>query len=440
MSTLFDLEHRLDPAGCADHGIDTEQFAGMAEQIGRAALNEGLITLDGDATVPYPMLPSLVQLDVRAERNLAWAVPRVHRALRKIVSAHRYDSALRAFLGVPAALLPWVDDAPEHDYRIDFCRFDFVGGDSEPKIVEFNANCPGGTIFTSAYGRLWRVLPAVATLLADWGVGRAELDDRHWFPRFLLNTVGQRDPETAGPVAIFRKPGGNVLELDKMVTLFGELGWRAVITDPTAVRWRDESRIGYLKYSVQAVLADIAGWAVFLDRVADGKLRLVNPLPGRWIGDNKLCLAVMSDPRFARLFDQEELAAIEKLIPYSRRVGDGVDPGELERTREQWVLKGPYDTRGNSVYVGAEQTVQTWRKLIAQGAKENWLAQAIVEPGIRMWDGEKLYQDLSIVLLGGRFAGYTSRLSRNFRVNVAQGGGRQVVLGHRDAGWPTDAL
>lgn len=442
MSTFFDSGRLLDATHCATHGIPPGRFAELSRRVDRAAFADGLTVIRNDATVPYPMLPSLVQLDAELERGLAWAVPRVHRALRKIVSAHRVDSALRSYLDVPGALLPWVDDSPESEYRIDFCRFDFVGGGSSPKIVEFNANCPGGTIFTGAYGRLWREEPAVSALLAAWQVGDAQFDRRHWFPEFLLSTLGRRveDRGGAGPVALFRKPGGNVLELDKMAALLDELGWRALVADPAAVKWPDEARLGYLKYGVQAVLGDIGGWAVFLDRIAEGKLRIVNPLPGRWIGDNKLCLAVMSDPRFARLFDEEERAAIRMLVPYSRRVGDGVEPNELQGARDQWVLKGPYDTRGNSVYVGAEQDAATWRRLVDQAAREHWLAQLVVQPDTRVWDGERLYQDLSVVLLRGRFAGYTSRLSRNFRVNVAQGGGRQVVFGHQSAGWPADAL
>jgi hypothetical protein len=267
------------------------------------------------------------------------------------------------------------------------------------------------------------------------------LSRRHWFPEFLIAATGHQaaDADLAGPVAIFRKPGGNVLELTRMVGLLGETGWPAFITDPAARDWRYEVGAGYLKYGVQAVLADIGRWGPFLDRIAEGKLAIANPLPGRWIGDNKLCLAAMSDPRFGQLFGADERAAIARLIPYSRKVGDGVEPADLAREPARWVVKGPYDTRGNSVYIGSEHDRGAWELIVRRAAGEGWLAQEMLRPAVREWQGRQVHQDLSVVLLNGRWAGYTSRLSANLRLNVAQGGDRQLVFGHQDAGWRGDA-
>ena len=103
--------------------------------------------------------------------------------------------------------------------------------------------------------------------------------------------------------------------------------------------------------------------------------------------------------------------------------------------RATWVLKGPYGTRGNSVYVGLEHDDAGWRQVARTAADHGWLAQATVAPSRRQWADRTCYQDLSIVMLRGRWAGYVSRISENFRVNVAQGGGRQIVYGHQDVSW-----
>ncbi|GAA0319363.1 hypothetical protein NE235_07350 [Actinoallomurus spadix] len=437
MTALFDPDRLLstDSTERVARRLPPVEFARLAAAVREAADAERLVKTENGRTAPYPMLASLVQLTADAERHLARHVPLVVSAWRKVLLAHRTDARVRDFLAVPAVLRAWVDAAPIGDYRVDFCRFDLVGGDvATARVVEFNANCPGGVLFTSAYAALWRDVPPVRDVLEEWGVARTRLDDRHWFPEFLRTAVG---PECAdGPFGIFHKTGGNVLELDRMTDLLAETGHSAVRVDPGLEDWlARDLRAGYLKYGVQPVLADIARWPAFLDRVSSGKLRIANPLAGRWIGDNKLCLALLSDPRFSGMFTAAEQEAVERLIPYSRKVGDGVEPADLLADRAGWVVKGPYDTRGNSVYVGSEQEEDRWRTVVRRAAEDGWLAQRAVPAYRREWQGRPCYQDLSIVLLHGAWAGYTSRISESLRVNVAQGGGRQVVFGHRDTDW-----
>ncbi|MFF7258235.1 hypothetical protein [Streptomyces microflavus] len=439
MTSLFSSERVLDPAGYGQWGLSQGQFQDILDFVTRAARTQGLEVTLGDRAEPYPLLPSLVQLDAGAEQDLARTVPHVYQALLRIVRAHRHDAQLRAFLDVPRALRRWTDASPARDDRVDFCRFDFVGGGADAKVVEFNANCPGGTLFTGAYDRLWQEQPAIASVLSAWDVRPSTISRPFWFPDFVLAHAHRaRGTTPQGPVAVFHKPGGNTLELAKLVELLAQRGRRAFLTCPAAPDWHD-AQTGYLKYSVQAALGDIDRWERFLGRLVDGRMTVVNPLPGRWIGDNKLCLAAMSDTRFARLFTDDENNAIQRLIPYSRKVGDGVEPRELRRARADWVLKGPYDTRGDSVHIGSEQTPDRWNRLVGEAAEKGWLAQQMIPPGTRNWQEQTLYQDLSIVLLDGAWAGYTSRLSQNLKVNVAKGGGRQVILGHASVRWPAEA-
>jgi hypothetical protein len=448
MQPLFDPQRMLSidhPNGFVDSRprITPERFVELVECVRESAWSEGIVRVVHGSRIPdHSWVPSLAQLTKAAEAHFARYVPSIVSAWSKIIMAHRSDGRVREFLAVPSSLLGWVDSSPIEDYRVDFCRFDVVGDDvASARIVEFNANCPGGIVYTSAYTALWRAFPEVRQILDDWSVASTRLDDRHWFPQFLLETAAARNGDnghTDGPIGIFHKPGGNVLELDKIADLLTEIGHEAVQTEPGAGDWlRADTRIGYLKYGVQATLADIGRWGNFLDRVVSGHLRLVNPLPGRWIGDNKLCLAVLSDPRFGSLFTADEQEAIERLIPYSRKVADGVEPSELIADRASWVIKGPYDTRGNAVYIGGEQQPNAWRVMVAQAAEHGWLAQAAIPPSRRNWCGKDWYQDLSIVLLAGRWAGYASRMSENLRVNVAQGGCWQLVFGHSSTDWNT---
>lgn len=434
MSTIFNPERMLAADSCAPFFDSVEAFNTMVENVYATAAREGMTWSYGNTSSPYPVRPCLMQISEEADRHFAGTVPHLHSALEKIVLAHRNDSRVRDYLGVPKSLLDWIDFAPVNDYRIDLCRPDLVGGEVDSaRIVEFNANCPGGIVFVPAFAAMWREYPQVGEALEQWEASNAAFEQRHWFPEFVLSTTAA---PAGGPVAVFGKPGGNTLELKRMTELLTELGHPAGIKDPADRSWLDdEVGQGYLKYSVRAALSDMSRWRPFLDCLLDGRLCIVNPLPGRWIADNKLCLALMSDPRFDYLFTSLERKAIDLLIPHSRKVGDGVESAELLTDRTEWVIKGPYDTRGNAVYLGAEHNQESWSEIVRKAADSGWLAQALIRPARTELDGLPGYQDLSIVLAHGQWIGYMSRISPNLRVNVGQGGSVQLVVGHRSAHW-----
>lgn len=438
MNDLFDPARTLTDETCARYGITPERFGELAHDIAVDAMRDGLGWPEGDRLLRYPMKDGVVQLAAPAEEHLARTVPHVFTALEKIVRAHRGDESVRQFLQVPAPLVKWVDAAPTDDERIDLCRFDFVGDDLRTaRVVEFNANCPGGIIVNGAYVRRWRAVPEIGELLDGWGATASTLEQRHWFPDFLTAVT---DPAGGGsartPVAIFHKRGGNTLELAPMAALLAERGRPAFITDPAGDDWlRSDARAGYLKYGVRPALTDVDGWGVLLDRIVSGRIAIVNPFPGRWIGDNKLCLALMRDPAFARMFSSAERAAIEQLIPDSRKAGHNLTLRELVDDRAAWVIKSPYDTRGNGVFIGAEHGKESWERVAVTATRDGWLAQEMIEPGRCIYRGQPAYQDLSVVLLRGRFGGYLSRISTHLRVNIGQGGASQLVLGRGTPGW-----
>jgi hypothetical protein len=435
MVPVFDEARSLFSQGSAARALPAERIETLEKEVSAAAWREGLTVTRGGREVLYPMLGRIRTLTAEFERHLARHLPHVISAWNKVITGYQADAELREFLAVPEPLRAWVDAAPREDHRVDFCRFDLVGGNAgTARIVEFNANCPGGVLFTSAFRRLWTEHREVQELFGQWGVSADLLSERGWFTQLLFASTGA----TAGdPVALFHQPQGNTLEIQKMRALLTAEHCHVIITHPADDWVRTDIQSGYLKYGVQASLADISEWDVFLRRATSGDLALVNPLPGRWIGDNKLCLAALSDPRFHSLFSETELEAIGRLIPFSRKAGDGVDGRALLEDRRGWVLKGPYDTQGRSVYIGSETDEDPWSKVVTTALRDGWLVQAIVEPGHVLWNGEPAYEDLSVVLLGGRLGGYTSRLSKHLKVNVMQGGERQMVFGNRGIPWPS---
>lgn len=431
---IFDDERVISYDGISSLGLTKADLLDIEASVEQKAWNEDLTVVRQSNRELYPMLASVRALNMEFERHIAYHIPLVVSAWKTVLRAFPTNAQLQQFLGVPDALRPWVDAARSEDYRVDFCRFDLVGNEvGNARIVEFNANCPGGVLFTGAFRRLWAEAPGVMEVFADWQIAEDALTSRNWFAQTFYAATGAHPGDR---IALFHQPAGNVLEIAKMRRELESDNCDVIVTHPGSSDWNVPGlRAAYLKYGVQASLADIDGWDDFLSRTTSGEVPIINPLPGRWIGDNKLCLAVLSDPRFAGLFSDAEAEAITRLIPFSRKAGDGIAGSALIEDQHAWVVKGPYDTQGRSVYVGSELGRVEWANVVGVAVEKGWLVQAAIEPSRVSWAGKNCYQDLSVVLLQGQFGGYTSRISENFKVNVAQGGGRQMVFGNRDVVW-----
>lgn len=84
---------------------------------------------------------------------------------------------------------------------------------------------------------------------------------------------------------------------------------------------------------------------------AGGGLFVPNGLFSRWVGDNTLCLAILSDPAFGDLFDERDVDLVGPAIPWSRNIARCPDE-VVERIRHapaRYVLKRPLDACGRGV-------------------------------------------------------------------------------------------
>ena len=81
----------------------------------------------------------------------------------------------------------------------------------------------------------------------------------------------------------------------------------------------DGAEVAMLMYPNTPFVREPARYARVLDRTSAGELIVFNGILGRFIGANKLTLAVLSGPPFRALFDVDQLAGIEALVPWSRK-------------------------------------------------------------------------------------------------------------------------
>lgn len=115
--------------------------------------------------------------------------------------------------------------------------------------------------------------------------------------------------------------------------------------------------------------------ACLLRPLEAGKLAIVNPL-GAIVSQNKLSLAFFHDHK--EWFSPRARELIAQHLPRARRLCD-CDLAEIERDKDQWVLKSDYGCEGAEVLVGKDTTPADWRFALEQVLPARWIVQAYFE-------------------------------------------------------------
>ncbi|CAE6787549.1 hypothetical protein R69927_05447 [Paraburkholderia domus] len=397
----------------------------------RTADDNLAMSFEGNQSRPYPVMSGVCALHAEAQAILEKRVTIVYGALQKIVAAYRADANLQAFLDIPGPLKQWVrEDAHPANNNVDLCRFDLMGRTlSELKIIEFNCNAPGGIVYAGLINRYWREAPFTSELIGSWGGASSTFEREDWVATWLSKLARQRGMCDVKGIGLLHPEGGNILELPHLKKRLEAIGLHSVMLTPEQINQSDEQsfQLAYLKYGVQRAIQDVPQWNQFCRSIVEGRLVVQSSLAGRWIGDNKLCVAVMSDPRFSYLFDDTDRAAIGTIIPMSWKLGDGITQRDVIDDKDDFVIKHPYGTRGASVHVGRDYDDRAWRQLINKTSSLGYVVQQYVESDFEI-DGESCFRDLVVMIASGAIVGYGSRVSRARKVNIAQDGRKMAVL------------
>ncbi len=369
-------------------------------------------------------------------RKLVRFAKAYHNAVETIVRAWSTDDAVRRMLSAPTSL--------QHDMELDYnaannhihlCRLDLhldpAGGF---QVLETNANCPGALMSSGHAGALWR------EFLSPLGMPiPAPLDHEltGWMARWFIELA---TIETGSPpdfVALLRESGGNRLELPGLASELKRAGIDALEMDPRTVKQTPTGeaivngqriRHGYLKLGIKRFARMRVDIDPFMSAVRRRTIFVQNGLHGRFVGDNKLCLAILSDPTFRYLFPDKILDAIGDHIPWSRGLAHCVDADikHIRRNRSAFVLKRPFDTRGRGVIVGrGVATDSAWADAVERARRAGWLVQQFVETTELETDpfgNDTRRHDLSLGLINGKLSGAFARSGNDLRLNLARSG------------------
>ncbi|MFE6869210.1 hypothetical protein ACFVFS_21955 [Kitasatospora sp. NPDC057692] len=410
--------------GTAPHPLHAALLTAR-DRVRRRVLEERVYVSSPPPT-PFPVPPAVSVLHPVAGPLLHRRVLAAVDCLERIVRAYPGNPFLQAFLDVPPVLHRWIVRHPRPEsLTVDLCRLDLFGDRlGTARILEFNASSPGSLLGAGAVARFWRRTPEVGALLDRWRVPAARFEEEGWFADWLVahgRARGLTEEETRH-LGLFHTRGRS--HDRHLIAEQARRGGRtAAMMDPSGYAPGSGPRLGHLKH-IPADPRPVRGWDRFCAAVTDGELVVPNVLAQRWVAENKLCLAVLSDPRFEHLFPPDLRAVLPAVVPWSRKLGDGITVGRAVAERDRLVLKAPYGYFGNTVHLGCEHGPQEWAALVGSPRHRGWLVQERVAPATV----GALTRDLSVAVLDHRVLGHFSRVSRGGVVNVAQGGVLQNVF------------
>lgn len=365
-----------------------------------------------------------------------------HRAIEVIVRASVEDETVRRALSTPPPLIhDLAADRNPDNGRVHICRLDLMLDPSGGFwILETNANCPGGFVFSGICNRAWR------EFMEERGYAMPpalEHEEKGFMAKWFLEVAEHETGRRPEFLALLRQDGGNRLELGDFAKHVRWEGIECEELDPREIEYEANGGAprargrkvthAYLKLGMQPFQKLRPCLEPFVAAVRDRALFVQNGLRGRWVGDDKLCLAIISDPAFRYLFDDADYETLQRHVPWSRnlRLLDEETLAEIRGERKRYVLKRGLDTRGRSVVVGRGVRKDRWLQAVECGVEEGWLVQAFhptswVE---RDFDAPALQRhDLALGAINGRLTTLFMRSSGELRVNMARSGRMHPVF------------
>jgi hypothetical protein len=400
----------------------------------------------GDRTVSMALRPNFLtrerfQAAVGAARAIHGALIRLERALLR-------DQQLRAELDMDPEEERLALADPGFRSSSPSSRLDSFFAE-EVRFVEYNAESPAGMAYEDKMAEVFARLPVMRAFrkryrLRPLPVRRRQMDVmlrafRQW---------GTGEDPVAAIVDWDGLPTAREFELFR--DFFEQRGLRTLIGDPRELELRrgrlhlegQPVNLIYRRVLTSELLAKGQEARALADAYLAGAACVVNSFRAKLL-HRKMSFALLSDDRYARLYDPHQRAAIARHVPWTRKLSEGPSTrhGEpvadlvehVSRHRSELVLKPNDDYGGKGVVLGWTVDQPEWEKSLSEALERSYVVQESVEVprepfpvalnGIQFMD---LAVDLDPYLFEGRPGGYLTRLSSSALLNVTAGAGSIV--------------
>jgi uncharacterized circularly permuted ATP-grasp superfamily protein len=429
--------------------LEDEEIAAASFRQLHEGLEHNKLIFGGRPLSPY-LRPHFITGDdwsrVKAACETIWS------ALQKVKDAAVQDDNLLDELGITEVEKELVKIDPGYKQVSPTARLDSFLTDDAYSFVELNGESPAGIAFADSATEIFRTLPVMQRFAERYDVqgfeGRPKMLD------VLLNCWN----EFSGGKAE-RKPVIAIVDLKDLPTIkefelfrdyFEASGYDALICSPEDLEFDGEKLyvggaaidVVYKRLLVNEYLPIMDEHPALLDAYRAGAICVANSFRGKLI-HKKAIFAILTDEKYAQLFDEGERMAIRAHVPWTRKfraektLNKDVEIDLFEWTRQnahKLVLKPNDDYGGHGIFIGWNVSEAEWDDAIKVAlADGDYLVQERVNTAKEMfpmmfddlgkWGFTEQLVDLDPLLFDGIVGSAFTRLSSNELANVTAGGG-----------------
>lgn len=404
---------------------------------------------------PMPLYVKPYFIDGARMPEIRWTTEVLMRVMNKIAELYFKDESTRPMFYLSPEETELADIPVGYHDRIQITRNDAFLTDDSLKYIEFNADSPGGPMYSDVQGDLIQRSAVFEELAQKYMIGR---DLIMWqILRMLLTCYrewgGKKDSPT---ICISAGPGGGTTpEFHAIIAWLKSMNFQAEFCGTT--EWTYEN--GHLR-TPSGLEPDIiyrrgwiGDWIHHMDGIKPviaalraGKVCMANPLSST-LAANKSLLAVLQRPEVLKMFTAEEQKVILEYLPWTRVFekvktdfhGQTIDlQGYVGKHKDQFVLKPIDQYGGKDVVVGYATSAADWDSWVdkACAPKGKFVVQEFVvipEEELPIFEGEQLKFakkkiNVNFYCYGGIYTGGVVRSSDSPVINVHKGGGMTPIM------------
>jgi hypothetical protein len=404
---------------------------------------------------PMPLYVKPYFIDGARMPEIRWTTEVLMRVMNKISRLYYQNNANKAMFYLSPEETELADIPVGYHNRIQITRNDAFMTEDSLYYIEFNADSPGGPMYSDVQGHLiqqsepfielckkytvgrdlimWQILRMLMTCYREWG-GRKE------FPNICIS---------AGP------GGGTAPEFHAIIAWLKRMNFNAEFVATTEWTYQNgrlttpegmEPDIIYRRGWIGDWIQHMDDIKPIVRALRDRKVCMVNPLSST-LAANKSIFAVLQRQNILKLFTSEEQAVIKKYLPWTRvfekiqtdRHGHMIDlPEYVAGNKDLFVLKPIDQYGGKDVVVGFATPETEWLDWCdrACAPKGKFIVQdavTIPEESLPVFEGENLRFakkkiNVNFYCYGGIYTGGVVRSSDSPVINVHKGGGMTPIM------------
>ncbi len=429
--------------------LEDEDLAVRSHEILHEGLEKNRLIFGGRPLSPY-LRPHFITFADWARVKITCET--IWSALQKVKDAAVADDSILDELGLTPIERELVKIDPGYKQVSPTSRLDSFLTDEAYSYVELNGESPAGIAYADSATAIFESLPVMQKFCE-----RYEVQGFSGRP-FMLDVLLDCWDEFCGGKAD-RKPVIAIVDLKDLPTqkefelfrdYFEDQGYDAVICSPHDLEFDDgklyfggvQIDVVYKRLLVNEYLPIMEEAPALVEAYRAGSICMVNSFRGKLV-HKKAIFAVLTNERYAHLFNEAELAAIADHVPWTRKFRDektvnaGKEIDLVEWTRansSKLVLKPNDDYGGHGIYIGWNSSEAEWNDAIKTAlADGDYLVQQRVSTAKEMfpmifdehekWSMIEQLVDLDPLLFNGVVGAAFTRLSSSELANVSSGGG-----------------